>query len=436
VRRSVVLLMIAGILALTALGALAIYLFAAPTPLRIAVGPVGSEDTRLVAAILQTFAREKHPIRLRMVPTDGPSGAAEQLASEKVDLAIVRSDGNVPPNAATVAIMHRDVAVILATPASRITNIGDLAGKRVGIIRGYNLNQKFLEFVLERSGVDRTSVAKVNLRAQDVRASVAEGKIDAILAVAPVTANFLSTLQQDLLTALGQYPVIVPIADAEAIAQRNPLFEPFTILRGTFGGSPPRPSENIPTLAVTHRLVADRKLKDRVVADLAKSLFEIRQVVAVDAPIGARIEQPNSESPGPLVTHPGAAAYFDGEQRTFIEQYGEWIYIAVMGVSLIGSLGAALLSRFLGSSRPTGQSDLDRMLLLLRRTRSAMSIADLDEVQREADESFTRMVERSARSEIEEAVMSAFTIALGEVRNAIEDRRRSIASEELGSLAE
>lgn len=435
-RRSVVLPIIAGVLALTALGAFAVYFFAAPTPLRIAVGPVGSEDTRLVAAIMQTFAREKHTIRLRMVPTDGPTGSAEYLAAEKADLAIVRSDGNVPPNAATVAILHRDVVVMLAAPGSGITTLANLAGKRVGIVRGFSLNRKLLDFILERSGIDPTSVTTLNLRAPSVRAAVVDGKVDAIMAVAPVTANFLSALQQDMMGPSGQFPVIVPIADAEAIAQRNPLLETFNLLRGTFGGSPPRPSENIPTLAVTHRLVADRQLKDRIVADLAKSLFEVRQVIAVDAPLGARIEQPNTEVPGPLVVHPGAAAYFDGEQSSFIDQYGEWIYLGVMGVSLLGSLGAALLSRVSGNRRPSGQSDLDRMLMLLRRTRAETTLPGLDQLQREADDSFMHMVERAAKSEIDEPVMSAFTIALGEVRTAIEDRRRALTHEEIGSLAE
>lgn len=428
-RQRIMLLSIAGVLALTALAAFLVYIFAAPTTLRIAVGPVGSEDTRLVAAVLQTFAREKLPIRLRMVPTDGPTASAEALAAQKVDLAIVRSDGNVPPNAATVAILHRDVAVLLTTPDSGITTLSGLAGKRVGIARGFNLNSKLLTFVLERSGIDPTSVSLVRLRARDVRAAITEGRIDAVFAVAPTTSSLLSALQQDMTAADGRRPVVVPIADAEAIAQRNPLLEPFTLLRGTFGGSPPRPAENIPSLAVTHRLVADRQLKEALVGDLAKSLFEVRQAIAVDAPMGARIEQPDTEAPSPLVIHPGAAAYFDGEQSSFIEQYGEWLYLGVMGFGLLGSVGAALLGLLLGKGRPSGQSDLDRMLMFLRQARSETTLEGLDQLQREADESLMRMVERAARSEVDEPVMSAFTIALGEVRTALDDRRRALALE-------
>lgn len=435
-KRSVILTAVAIVLALTALGSFLVYFFAAPTPLRVAVGPFGGEDQRLIAAFTQTFAKERQGVRLRMVSTDGPTASAEVFANGKADLAILRSDGPMPPNAATVAIMHRDVVVVLAPAASGVATINQLAGKRVGIVRGFNLNGKLLNFVLERSGVDPNAVTKVSVRPQDVRTMALEGRIDAIFAVAPVNSNLLSTIHTDLFSEKGEPPVIVPIAEAEAIVQRNPLLENFNLLRGTFGGAPPRPAENIPTIAVTHRLVADRYLKDGVVGDLAKALFESRQAVAVDAPAGARIEQPNTEAPGPLVIHPGAAAYFDGEQKSFIEQYGEWIYLGVMGVSLIGSLGAALLSRNLGERRPSGKSDLDRMLMLLRRTRTADTYDALDELQREADESFARMVERAARSEIDEPVMSAFTIALGEVRAAIEVRRGALSNEAMASLAE
>jgi len=429
VKRSYVFLVIALVLGLVGLGAFSFYKFAAPTVLRIAVGPIGSEDTKVVATVLQTFAREKHPIRLKLVPTDSLVASADLLKNEKVELAIVRSDANVPPNATTVAIMHRDTMMILAPAGRGIESIAELAGRRIGIGRGVGLNQRLLDLVLERNGIDPANVAKVPVRPTDVRTAMNAGVIDAMLFVGPPTGSQGASAYEALTDDQGRPPVILRVENAEAIVQRIPTLEVSTILRGTFGGAPPRPAENIETIAVTHRLMADRGLKDSVVADLAKALFAVRQSVAAEAPNFARIEAPDTEKLGPLVVHPGAAAYFEGEQKSFIEQYGEWIYISIMGFSLVGSLAAALLSRQFSSARPAGTTEIDRLLLLLRKARLAPDESVLDRLQQEADEVFGRTVERAAESSIDEAVMSAFTIALGEVRTAIDDRRRILAQE-------
>jgi len=429
VKKSAVFLIVAIMLGLIGLSALAFYSFAAPTVLRIAVGPVGSEDTKIMVTLLQTFAREKHPIRLRLVPTDSPLASAEALRTGKSDLAIVRSDGNVPPNATTVAILHRDMVVLMTPAQSRIANIGDLAGKRVGIVRGAMLNQKLLDLVLERNGIDAQQVTRSVIRSNDVRNAIATDQVDAILVVGPPSGAYMNGIFEALTDSSGLPPTILKIQNAEAIAQRTPALEVASVLRGTFGGSPPRPAEPIDTIAVTHRLVADRSLKDSVVADLAKALFDSRQTVAAEVPNFARIEAPNTEVLGPMVVHPGAAAYFDGEQKSFIEQYGEWIYISVMAISLLGSLGAALLSRTMSHARPAGTPEIDKLLILLRRARNAEDDEVLDRLQQEADEVFGRTVERAANSSIDETVMSAFTIALSELRTAIDERRRMLLQE-------
>ena len=54
-----------------------LYYVLRPTTLRIAVGPAGSEDQKLVQLMAQTFARENSAVRLSLVTTEG---AAESIA--------------------------------------------------------------------------------------------------------------------------------------------------------------------------------------------------------------------------------------------------------------------------------------------------------------------------------------------------------------------
>ena len=48
-----------------------------PVTLRIAVGPQGSDDQKLVQAMAQAFARDRSGVRLSPIPTDG---AVQSLA--------------------------------------------------------------------------------------------------------------------------------------------------------------------------------------------------------------------------------------------------------------------------------------------------------------------------------------------------------------------
>ena len=69
--RRVWLIAIAGVLAFAAVVA-STYLLTRPMPLRIAVGPPGGADARLVAAIAAQLGRDKDSIRLRVVQKSSP----------------------------------------------------------------------------------------------------------------------------------------------------------------------------------------------------------------------------------------------------------------------------------------------------------------------------------------------------------------------------
>ena len=52
--------------------------------------------------------------------------------------------------------------------------------------------------------------------------------------------------------------------------------------------------------------------------------------------------------------HPGAKAYYDGEETTFMERHGDSLFYGPM---LFGAFGSLLLAtrRFLGSEKPAKQ---------------------------------------------------------------------------------
>ena len=65
-----IFVLVSGTLCFAA-AASALYFALRPQVLRIAVGPPGSDDVKLIQAMAQTFARERSQIRLSLVLTDG-----------------------------------------------------------------------------------------------------------------------------------------------------------------------------------------------------------------------------------------------------------------------------------------------------------------------------------------------------------------------------
>src|SRR5687768_12026470 len=76
-RKDYSLLVLAAGIFLFGAAAAGLYYILQPVTLRIAVGPAGSEDQKLVQALAQTFARDGNSVRLHPITTEG---AIESIA--------------------------------------------------------------------------------------------------------------------------------------------------------------------------------------------------------------------------------------------------------------------------------------------------------------------------------------------------------------------
>src|SRR3954467_3308869 len=113
-RRGYSLLILAAGIFLFGVAAGSLYLFLRPTVLRIAVGPPGSDDQKLIQTIAQIFARDRSPVRLTPITTEGTPESLALLTTGKADLAVARGDLNVPANAESVVILRKNVVVLWA----------------------------------------------------------------------------------------------------------------------------------------------------------------------------------------------------------------------------------------------------------------------------------------------------------------------------------
>lgn len=432
VKRKMTLIVLAGTLALVGAISSAYYFAMKPVPLRIAVGPPNSDDVKVVQALVQAFSRDHSTVRLRPVLTEGATASAKALADGKVDLAIIRGDLDVPKNARAVATLRKNVAVLWVPPAAKgkkaapkITKISQLSGRRIGVIGRTPANINLLNIILRQYGVDPAKVTTVQFSTTEVADAVKDQKVDAFLAAGPVN----SKITNDAITASsrdGGTPTFLTIDSAEAIAQNFPMYESAEIPAGVFGGSPARPDDDLKTLSFAHHIVARQGISDATIAAFTRQLFAIRQQLITDFPLAAKIETPDTDKDAVIPAHPGAAAYVDGEEKTFLDRYSDYIWWSLMGLSAMGSAGAWFASYMKRDERNNNSTLRERLLDMLAIARHSESLEELDRMQAEADAILRDTLNCFENGAIEEGSLTAFNIALEQFHNAVADRKALI----------
>ncbi len=339
-RRNNSLLILAAGIFLFGVAAGTLYYALRPVTLRIAVGPAGSEDQKLVQLMAQTFAHEGATVRLSPITTEGASESIALFAAGKADLAVARGDLNLPANAESVAILRKNVVVLWAPsglapkgsrkqPTPKIKSLDELSGHRVGVIGRSQVNATLLRVILTESGINPDKVAVTQFSTSQIAEMARDQSIDAFMAVGPLNSKLTAEAITATASTRGE-PKFLPIDVSEAIAQKHPIYESEEIPGSIFSSSPARPEDKIETVSVNHLIVASKTLSDTAVAALARQLFTNRQQLARELPSAAQIEKPDTDKDAALPAHQGAAAYIDGNERTFLEKYTDYIWGAIL----------------------------------------------------------------------------------------------------------
>ena len=437
VKRRATFVVLAGVLAIVGALAAGYYFAMRPVTLRIAVGPANSDDLKVVQALAQALNNQPNgQVRLRPVPTDGAAMSASLLGEGKADLAIIRGDLDVPKNAQAVATLRKSVAVLWVPPASKvkgkkagpkITKIAQLAGRRIGVVGRTQANVNLLKVILQQYGVDPGKVEIVQFPANEAAEAIRNQKADAYLAAGPVnskiTADAIAASARD-----GGTPKFLAIDSAEAIAQNHPAYEASEIPAGSFGGAPDKPEEEVKTISFSHHIVARKGISESTVAAFTRQLFAIRQTLKNEYPQAAKIETPDTDKDATIPVHPGAAAFVDGEEKTFLDRYSDYIWWGLMALSAMGSAGAWFAGYLKKDERNINTTQRDRLLDMLTAARQSDSMEELDQMQSEADAILRDTLQCFEHGSIEEGTLTAFNIAIEQFHNAVADRKALLMS--------
>ncbi|MBT1510583.1 ABC transporter substrate-binding protein [Bradyrhizobium sp. SRL28] len=441
-RRSYALLILAAGLLAFGVAAGTLYYALRPTTLRIAVGPAGSEDQKLVQLMAQTFAREGSSVRLSLLTTEGAAESIALFTAGKADLAVARGDLNLPENAESVAILRKNVVVLWAPsglpakgskkqPTPKIKSLDELAGHRVGVIGRTQANVTLLRSILKESGINPDKVTISQFATDKIGEMARDQTIDAFMAVGPLKSKITVDAIAATATARGE-PKFLSVDVADAIAKKNPIYESEEIPASIFGSSPQRPEDKVDTVAVNHLIIAPKSLSETAVAAFARQLFTNRQQLARELPTASQIEKPDTDKDAALPAHAGAAAYIDGNERTFLEKYTDYIWFAVLIISGLGSVGAWFKHYWNRDEREVYVGHRDELLDLISRVRKAETPEELAEMQNTADGILRHALDCYDDGAVEDGDLSVIGLALEQFHHAVADRRTVLSAGEAG----
>ena len=429
--RRAVLVTLAAVLAIVGSVVAGYYFAMRPVTLKIAVGPPNSDDVKVVQTLTQAFVQHRSYVRLKPLQTDGAVASAEDLAQGKADLAIIRGDLDVPKNAQAVATLRKNFVVLWAVPMKgkkagpKITKISQLAGRRVGVIGKTQANVNLLKVILQQYSVDPAKVEIIQFPANEAAEAIRHQKADVYLAAGPlnskITADAIAASSKE-----GGTPTFLSVDASEAIAQNHPIYEAVEIPAGTF--SPDRPDDEVKTIRFSHHIVARKGLSEATIAAFTRQLFSIRQQLVSEFPLAAKIETPDTDKDAVIPAHPGAAAFVDGEEKTFLDRYSDFIWWGLMALSATGSIGAWFAGYLKKDERTNNSTLREKLLDMIAVARKSDSADELDRMQSEADDILRDTLRCFEHGAIEEGSLTSFNIALEQFHHAVYDRRMLLAS--------
>lgn len=396
-----------------------------PTTLTIATGSLDGDVPRIMSAMAARMASTNAPVRLKVVEKNSAPEAAKEFAEGNVDLVIARADLVDLSIARAVLTVTHGVVLIVVPPASPIEGMGDLKGKMVGVISA-DTNRQVIAAITKEYALEAAKVSFKNLTPSEVPQAFQMKQIQALLVVLPLSEKYIVMLR-DIFPRNAKAPLgLVPIESAGAIEEVSPPFKSYELPKGTLRGSPPVPDDDLTTLRVPYYVVANKNVSDDVVTALTKAMMEARRDLVGEYPLLAQVMAPSTDKDAYVPIHPGAAAFFDGDEKTIFDRYGDQFFYGSM---LLGTLMSVLAAIWKFMTRDIGKPDERssmRLYALVGKINEVSSETDLAAIEQQINEILKVELEKCSSGKLDAGEMDAINMASQRLQYLMAQRRLTL----------
>jgi hypothetical protein len=138
----------------------------------------------------------------------------------------------------------------------------------------------------------------------------------------------------------------------------------------------------------------------------------------------SQIAAPDTDKDAQIPIHPGAATYFGGDEKSFFDKYGDWLFYGTM---MLGTLTSLLVGvgKFVGSGTPP-PNPVNMIYELFGRVRNARTEAELDEIEEAVD---GILKDELAKQASDTSNAAALGLAAHRLEHLLDRRRRDIRAQ-------
>jgi len=202
----------------------------------------------------------------------------------------------------TVATLYPEVVQIIINPSSGINSVADMKGKRISVGAAGSGVESNAKQILEAVGLTFDDIKASHLSFNESASAYKDKQIDGFF----VTSGVPNPAVQDV-NALQKIKVLaIDDATIEKLSKKYPFYTSFSIVKDTYKGM----DADAKTVAVKATLICKKDMKDDVVYEITKALFENQAELGQAHAKGKELKLQDAVKGVSVPFHPGAEKYF------------------------------------------------------------------------------------------------------------------------------
>jgi TRAP-type uncharacterized transport system substrate-binding protein len=392
--------------------------------LTFAVGDANGPEARFAAKLAAMLRATSSRLRLKIVPNADNAKALGLFDRKLADLAVLRTDGRIPPRARSLAILEHDVVMLISPGDKKIKSLAELKKKKIAVLTSSSSNLAFVRNVLELpEGTDagsRLQLAPPNATIDKLFAS-GYGAIIAIDHASAIVKD--KSFEQSARRASF---TVNAIDESKALGRRYPGISEETLATGLLSSTPQIPDDDLDTAGLQWLLVGQATIPANTAGELARTIYENKAELALDDGFASKIEPAEVEKTAFVAAHQGVVEYINDTSKSFLERYSDLLYFAAAALSIIGSLFVALYTKVTRVA-PEKASELATAILDIgERVAHAQTVEAVDRLQDELESVLRGAVVGLRDGTISSDGLDTFKLGYELVRDEIAMRRESL----------
>jgi hypothetical protein len=229
---------------------------------------------------------------------------------------------------------------------------------------------------------------------------------------------------------------LISIPQAEAMKIKQPAFESAIIPQGAYRGNYPVPNTNLSTVAISRLLLANDQVDANIIRKFIQTIYENRQEIANEIPLDhaevkpliSSISPPKENSGVDIFLHPGAAAFYDKDKPSFIQEYADYIGL-LLTIFLLAFQWIRQLKLWIEKSKKDEADEYIKSAISLMKA-GQYQIGDR---QRKLDKTFDEAAKSLIDERISQESFRTFNEAYKNTKEAIE-RDKQIAQQAIEKI--